>query len=99
MPYFQPKDNLDQKRIFFEIFLSFSLSLSLSFVFSSFPSQTLNRVAKACSLEQEEEAKGKVLPFAKHPVNLTVCLAVDLMTAVLMTMQNHCQIPTNPFRK
>lgn len=41
----------------------------------------------------------KDLPFAKHPVNLTVCPAVDLMTAVLMTMQNHCRIPTNPFPK
>lgn len=38
------------------------------------------------------------LPFAKHPVNLTGCPVADLMTAVLMTMLNHCPIQTNPFR-
>lgn len=36
------------------------------------------------------------LPFAKHPVNLTVCRVVDLVTAVLMTMRNHCLNHVNP---
>lgn len=39
------------------------------------------------------------LPFAKHPVNLTVCRAVGLMMVALMTMRNHCLIPTNPLQK
>lgn len=36
------------------------------------------------------------LPFAKHPVNLTVCRVVDLVTAALMTMRNHCLNHVNP---
>lgn len=73
----------------------FRFSLCLTFLCSAFHclsnpnGKTIWRMGKEL----------KDLPFAKHPVNLTVCPAVDLMMAVLMTMQNHCRIPTNPFPK
>lgn len=55
-----------------------------------------SREEKKKKLFKKRKKTAADLPFAKHPVNLTVCRVVDLVTAVLMTMRNHCLNHVNP---